>query len=232
MRDYKKTLPRHAAFLFTLCLAAFLINYYMRDNQLRANIAKPDVEMAGTGSVERRNPSPTLTDKVSHFFPNKQKSEKPAHDMSQLSSPERAVAFVKCDKMYIIDKNGHILALADSVAHVDLTVIFGEKLTVSESGLEIHGEELQTALKFITAISKYDIFAAQLSQIYIDNKYGLVAYMDWDNVIPVIIGKKNIADKIEKMESFYHNLRATSHLSQAKYVDLRLDDRAVIKKNT
>jgi|GEM_PF-5354755 len=232
MGDYRRTLPKHAAFLFTLGLAAFFVNHYMSDNQLQAHNAKPDVEMAGTGTVERKAASSTLSDKVAHFFPQKPKVKKRVSSMAELSSPEKAMAFVKCEKLFIVDKEGQILALADSVAHLDLVVVSGENIQLSESGRSVHGEEMQTVMKFIKTMSEHDVFAAQLSEVYIDSEYGLVAYMDWKNVIPVIIGKEDVTEKIEKMESLYHNLRATSHLSQAKYVDLRLDDRAVIKKNT
>jgi cell division septal protein FtsQ len=50
-----------------------------------------------------------------------------------------------------------------------------------------------------------------------------------DNGVPILIGKDDIAGRLQKLETFWNNFVKNGAAAQLKYLDLRFDGYVVVK---
>lgn len=140
-------------------------------------------------------------------------------------------AFLSEKKLYLIDGKGKIIALADSTEHYDLPVISGDSLKIDWNRLQITGEEIEQALRFIKIIRKDNYLAyTNISQIYIHHSIGLVVYTNYANGLPLVIGKGDIEKKMLYVKAFQKQLGNSKLALNARYLDFRLDGQIIVKK--
>ena len=142
----------------------------------------------------------------------------------------KPVAYVNIDKLYLISKSGVIIGPADSCEHMDLPIFNSSSFLVDEERGMLVDVGTQNALRFLAQIQKEYTLRSLLSDIkIIDGE--LIAYMNLGRVVPVKFGQGDWDEKINKMVSYQKQLGASELTRQALYLDLRIKDRIVVKKN-
>ena len=90
-------------------------------------------------------------------------------------------------------------------------------------------QRTQRALSFVIEIESYNNLQALVSEIKVRDD-DLIVYMNFGDVVPVIFGSGDLHNKINILESYYEQLGASDLTQQAAYLDLRVEDRVVVKK--
>ncbi len=151
--------------------------------------------------------------------------------IAKLSGAGSSFAYLSFHKLYVINSSGKILGLADSVAHKDMPLITADDFMVNPDNFNVSGESFAEALETVKEISQLDpIIRAQLSEVNITKDFGLLLYMDWAKGIPVIFGNGSIERKVEYLDAFQRKWGMSKLVDEAKYVDLRVKGRIILKQ--
>lgn len=214
----------HVTGILTLLTAALVINYMMIHAPYANRNTSLNIKAAGTGHVQQDSMvSDALEDMV------KNTCEK--RTMSQDCKSE-ALALFKTDQLYLIDHDAHVLAPADSAGFIDLPILSGEALKIDWNTLKVTGSCVEDALTTLRYMKRISALYTQCSEIIVDQEGGVVVYMDWDQVLPVILGRKDLKYKVDKMAVLTKHIQYVPEIRNARYLDLRIKGHAVIKQNT
>lgn len=151
-------------------------------------------------------------------------------DKVNLPFGSRPIAFVSQGKLFVIDSRGKILGRADSMKVRDLPVVSGKSIRLDLSRRCLADEAGLEALELIRRFESHPDVLPLISGVHVQNG-SLIAYMNFGRVVPVIFGFGNLEDKIDNLVDYYHQLGADDLTRKAKYLDLRVEDRVVVKKN-
>ncbi len=152
------------------------------------------------------------------------------HDLESVNRRGKAVAFINLEKLYLIDKTGRIIAPADSCPHYDLPIISGSGFLVDEKQKKLVDDGAQNALALLREIQKKSQLKPLLSEIKVKDSE-IIAYFSFGKVIPVIFGQGGWKQKIDNLIAYHIQLGGGDLTRQAAYLDLRIEDRIVVKKN-
>lgn len=141
----------------------------------------------------------------------------------------RPVAYYSGDRLYVVDGQGKILGPADSLQAGDLPVISGKGLKL-DSGRTIAEPANSAVFSLLNEFEDISLLKPLLSGISVRNGE-LVAYMNFGRTVPVIFGHDHFEEKTENLIEYYRQLGADELTRRAKYLDLRVEDRVVVKKN-
>lgn len=149
----------------------------------------------------------------------------------ELSVVERTpIALInRTDPMYL-DEDGVILPHSISKALFDLPILTGVRLGSSVSyGSVVQDSDAHEALDILTAAKLVNTELYHLiSEIQLRNGHDIVMYTA-EGGIPVIFGQGNIADKLVRLDAFWHDVIRQRGLQNLQYVDLRYDDQIVAR---
>ncbi|MBN1560463.1 cell division protein FtsQ/DivIB [candidate division KSB1 bacterium] len=157
----------------------------------------------------------------------------PAELDAELVSTPRAgkpVAYVNIGKLYLISKSGKIIGAADSCRHYDVPIISSDSFLINEAGTHLVDEGTINALQLLAALEKNYSSHLLLSELKIKEK-NIIAYMNLGRVLPVIFGQGSWDDKIANLTSYREQLGASELTQRALYLDLRVKDKIIVKKN-
>ena len=173
----------------------------------------------------------SLTSKDSQIF--LLASDKAKTELDKIISDSKPFCYVTSGKtMYAIDDNGYVLFPADSLEYYNIPVLSGKKLSVDLSEKRL-GAGVFPALEFYKILLAEDkVLASQLVEINMDDKAGLIANFYWNRTVPVIIGKGKLKYKSECINSLYKQYGYSDYFENVKSLDLRIDGRAILKKNS
>ncbi len=225
---------RLAAVVTSLVLCALLLNLWVLN--AGAEEHRETIPKAQFSPYRFSPPKPSLLEKASELISlsTSKGLAVPAIDIEQeLESVNRrgkAVAYVKLEELYLVDKQGKIIASADSCPHYDLPIISGNDFLVDEKQKKLVDEGAQNALALLREIRKKNELEPLLSEIKVKNKE-VVAYFAFNDVIPVIFGKGGWKEKLDNLIAYHLQLGGSKLTGMAVYLDLRIEDRIVVKKN-
>lgn len=145
----------------------------------------------------------------------------------------RPFAYLAQKQLYVIDDNGNILAPAFSMPHTDMPVITGSALKFDVQAKKLRGAPAEDALALLKYIEKYSgILAGTVSEVHVDQKTGLVVYLNWQRPIPIIMGRGDMERKVKRLDVFFDQLADSGILDRTKYLDARFDGQIIMKKNS
>ncbi|MDZ7721912.1 MAG: cell division protein FtsQ/DivIB [candidate division KSB1 bacterium] len=202
----------HLALMVTLIIAAVVINHMMIQAPAVKRTADINIRTAGTGQIRQNEQMPAAIQKS--VLDNRKKT----HDRETVLS--RAVALFRTDRFYLIDKNGSILAPVDSVGFVDMPILSGQSLEIDSMSGVLTGPFISDALNFTRLLKTYPDLYAQCSEIIIDDEKGVVAFMDWDDVLPIILGSRDMERKLHKLDVLSRHVHTVPEIRKARYVAL------------
>lgn len=142
----------------------------------------------------------------------------------------KPIAYVLQKHLYVVDAQGRVIGRADSLKVRDLPVISGKSVRLDAECRNLVDETSLEALELLRRFETQPVLAPLVSGIEV-KKGGLIAYMNFGHVLPVIFGSGMLADKVENLTDFYFQLGADNLMLKARYLDLRVEDRVVVKKN-
>lgn len=224
--DFDK-IGKTAALVSTLVLAALMINILI----LNAKTVDANGDKNMSKSVSYRTfdeGDPDLYNSIS-FSENESGSKKSAPKIKLLEN-NRPVALLKCDSTFLINQKGEIKNGSDSLYILDLPIITCNKVHIDTLNNRIVNEDVQEVLSFLRVLKKKPELFQLLSGIDTNSK-GIVAYLNWGTVLPVIFGHGFWNEKIEYLDEYLHTLGSHELTLNAKYLDLRVNGRIVVKKN-
>ena len=142
-------------------------------------------------------------------------------------------AYLAYEELYVLDANGRILGLADSMTVSNLPVITGQNFEVDVDRRRLCGGCVDDVLKLLKLVSKTNsLLYAQISQVNIISDMGVVVYTSWAKGVPIIIGKGKIEEKVTYLDRFYNRFGTHSLIDRTRYLDLRVDGQIILKENT
>jgi hypothetical protein len=157
----------------------------------------------------------------------------PATEFAEDLSPKRfgkPVAYVNMDGLYLISKTGRILCSADSCDYIDLPIISSDSFELDDEGVRLIDSGTKDALILLAHIQKNYALKPILSEIKVKGE-NLIAYMNLGDVMPVMFGRGAWDEKINNFISYQKQLGATELTRQAVYLDLRVENRIIVKKS-
>lgn len=157
----------------------------------------------------------------------------PATELVENLSPQRfgkPVAYINIDGLYLISKTGRILYSADSSEYMDLPIISSDSFQLDDDGVRLIDDGTTDALALLAHIQKNYALKPILSEIKVKGD-NIIAYMNLGNVMPVIFGRGAWDEKINNFISYQKQLGASELTREAAYLDLRVENRIVVKKS-
>jgi hypothetical protein len=151
-------------------------------------------------------------------------------DKVSLPFGSRPIAYVSQGELYVLDSRGKILGRADSLKVRDLPMIDGKSIKLDLTRRCLADEAGLEALELLRQFESHPDVLPLISGVHVQNG-SLIAYMNFGRLVPVIFGLGNLKDKIDNLVDYYHQLGADDLTRKAKYLDLRVEDRVVVKKN-
>lgn len=215
------TIKAHISGILSLALTAVGINYWMMHPVQNSSQTESTVQTAGSVQTNPEQTGPQVT------------TESVQVDTKIEYEPERvsdAIAVLRMDQLYVVDEQGRVLAPADSIGLVDLPIVSGESLQIHRN--QVQGDKWEQVLTLLKTMHQMQPLYTQCSELVVDQQYGIVVYMDWDRVMPVILGGENLEHHLHKLKILSKQRKAIPEMQSARYVDLRIKGRAVIKQST
>ncbi|MBN1482054.1 cell division protein FtsQ [candidate division KSB1 bacterium] len=156
----------------------------------------------------------------------------PASEISDLAPSNfgKPVAYVNIDKLYLITKTGKIMGAADSCEFYDLPVISSDSFLLEKNGRRLIDQGTKNALHLLGELENNDALKSFVSEIKIEDK-NLIVYMNLGKVIPVLFGEGGWEQKIKNFVSYQKQLGASELTKKALYLDLRVENHIIVKKN-
>lgn len=151
----------------------------------------------------------------------------------RISIEERIpVAALVMDKLYYLDAEGYILPHIRSNHIFDLPAVTG-LLDESETvvGKQTKSRSVLDALYVLSVAQEIseDMYR-NISEIHVKSGRGLVFYTA-ESGIPVILGSAQVGTKLVKFDAFWKSIVAPLGAHRLQYIDLRFDDRVVVRWN-
>ena len=224
---------RTAAVISSLILCALLLNIWVlnagaeerHETILKTHYYSGPVEPVEQKWIEKVYDF-TLSFRTSADLIAGENTEK-LHKINRRGNP---FAYVLLDKMYIVDRHGRIIASADSCAHYDLPIISGENLSIDENQYVLDDAGSKAAIELLHEIQKHSEIEPLVSELKVSNS-GIIAYFNMGRVIPVIFGQGGWTQKLENLIAYEKQLGSSELATQALWLDLRIKDRIILKKN-
>lgn len=217
---------RVSAIVSSIMLMAIWLNVW---------VLKTDAHESSTiQNFPRAEETPELVRAVEYDLPNDELHKAVWVDniISKIKPEEKqAVAYFFSDYMYAINSHGKVLAPADSMPHQNLPIISGIDVQNVEPGMVIQNEKMHRALLFIENAATNKLITPLISEVKGLDNGELVIYLNWGHVVPVKMGSGNWADKLDRLQMYYQQLGNHDLTKSAKYLDLRIEDRIIVKKN-
>ena len=132
-------------------------------------------------------------------------------------------------QLFVIDARGRVLSAADSLRHYDLPLISGKKLRICKNTLRLGGPHIQEALETLEIAKSNSVFYPQVSEICIQDKVGILLYLNWKGGLPVILGSGSVRNKMTNLIAYFSQLRGTQVFVAAEYLDLRFAGQIIVK---
>ena len=151
--------------------------------------------------------------------------------IAALDGSGRSFAYLAfAGQLYLVDRRGCVLGLADSVGLRDVPIIHARTLRIRPESLQLADEAFKETLDLLRWLDrKYSALYAQLSDVEISRPVGLIAHFNWVEPVAVVFGRGDVKRKARFLHSFYKELGNTRLVGHIRYLDLRLDDRIILK---
>lgn len=149
----------------------------------------------------------------------------------QLTVVERTpIALVNGNEMVYLDEDGVVLPHSISRELFDLPVLTGFALGSTVSyGSVVRNPQTLEALRILKGAKLVNTGLYHLiSEIQARNDSDLVFYTA-EGGVPIIFGNGDVADKLVRLDAFWHQVIEERGLANLEYVDLRYDDQVVAR---
>ncbi len=138
-----------------------------------------------------------------------------------------ARAIINLGYLYYVDGNGEIFKVLSAEDRLDYPVITGIDRSFLLDKPEQGKELLENAMKIIDQLAERTIFSLdKVSEIHVDRKSS-IALMTYRAGVPVQLGFRGHAAKLDRLERIYHELEPK--LPVLKGIDLNVADRVIVK---
>ncbi len=225
---------RTAAVFSSIVLVALLFNLWVLNaTAVEAPARSPKMQADAHFVLEEKKASwlQRLYDDV--LSPGRATAAIPATEFVEDLSPKRfgkPVAYINMDGLYLISKTGRILCSADSSGYIDLPIISSDSFVLDEAGERLIDDGTGDALILLAEIQKNYALKPILSEIKVKGE-NIIAYMNLGHVMPVVFGRGDWDQKINNFISYQKQLGASELTRQAVYLDLRVENRIIVKKS-
>ncbi len=143
------------------------------------------------------------------------------------------IAYLSMGRLYGVDDQGRIIALSADEKHQDAPLLSGDGLQVDVKKKRISGRDFQEAVTLLQELEgENPTLQKRISEICLSRSSGLICYYNWADMIPIIIGRGAIKQKAKSLDVFFDQLANTALLDNTRYLDARLGDRIVLKRNS
>ncbi len=206
---------RTAAVVSSLILFAMLVNLHLMN--AAAHETSPELPRWEKTRAIRESEEPDLVSRLAE----------------QLSRPfgNKEAALLEAEgRLYVVDDDGRVLGTADSLRVQDLPVISGKSLHIDENEKRCSDEGLLDALRLLRKLQQYDEIEPLISGMEVSQR-NVTAYVNLGRVVPVLFGRGNWEHKVENLVEYYRQLGADELTRRARFLDLRVEDCVIVKKN-
>ncbi|MBN1540873.1 hypothetical protein JW992_01925 [candidate division KSB1 bacterium] len=133
-------------------------------------------------------------------------------------------------QLYALGKDGRLLGRIDSLQTVRTPLISGSGFRVEVKSRRLVHSALADLYEFAFRCNQADPRVLSfISEIQLDPQLGLVATV---NHLPAILGTGAMDRKVDYLRALLQPGKASPYLSQAAYLDFRLNGQVVLKKRT
>jgi len=130
---------------------------------------------------------------------------------------------------YGIDNDGAILNGLGPTMLYDLPLITGIQIITSPSGLLTFSEGFTSVFDCLKELQCHHLgLLSQISEIQYSPHSGLILYFI-QNPVPILLGKRKIAEKLHDLKLAYFKLKEEVRLSQVECIDLRIESQIVVR---
>jgi hypothetical protein len=141
-----------------------------------------------------------------------------------------AVANVVVDgQMYRIDDQGIILGTSDPFSHADVPIVTGDDFQVHFETFRIAHPFVDDLVTFLQTLYTTDpSLTVKVSEIHLDRRLGLIAYVDNGHILPIVLGQGSMKRKVRYLNALSQHYSLDA-IESHRFVDLRLNGQIVIK---
>lgn len=218
---------RYAAIVSSILLMAVLINLWVLNSASfeHESISFLEPAMAVT---------PTLVPDVERAI-SVSESDSPsiAQVLGRIAPQQtKLLAYIYYDGLNQVSADGRVYTQADSLDHQNLPILSAPQWQIDETGSVLQTPGAQQALNFLQIAKGDPAIFRLISQVRVDESSELVVYMNWGRVVPVKMGRGNWTEKLDHLNAYFQQLGSSELTMNAKYLDLRIKDRIVVKKQS
>jgi hypothetical protein len=142
-------------------------------------------------------------------------------------------AYLSMGRLYGIDEQGRIIALTSEREHQDAPLLSGDGLKVDLKNKRLAGKDFLEAVQFLTELENENpAVQRRISEVCISRKSGIILFFNWTDMIPIIVGHGLINQKVKSVDVFFDQLTNSGLLDNTRYLDVRLGDRIILKRNS
>ncbi len=132
-------------------------------------------------------------------------------------------------KIYRIDDQGVILGTSGPYSHADVPIVTGQEFQVHYETLKLDHPLVDDLLTLLQTLYKTEPFLmVKVSEIHLDRRLGLVAYVDSGHILPIVLGEGSMKRKVRYLNALSQHYSLDA-IESDQFVDLRLNGQIVIK---
>lgn len=147
-----------------------------------------------------------------------------------LTLTREPIALVNTGKLYVSDREGHLMENVALLTKYNLPVISDLNIFVDSKRGKIVSEHVSQGLELLGIIRDFDYALYQrISEIKWHEQLGMIAYLN-DSGLPVIIGIGGLYRKVAYLSAVLPEIEGSSLLEQALYLDVRIKNQVILKK--
>lgn len=129
-----------------------------------------------------------------------------------------------------LDIEGALLSGLKPSLLYDLPIITGVRLQKQKNGMLRFAAGFSKVIECLQDLQQNNLYLLNdISEIQFNAKSGIILYL-LDSAAPVIIGKKDISEKLKKMRLAFPQIKREINFAQTKYIDLRIESQIIIRQ--
>lgn len=147
-----------------------------------------------------------------------------------LTLTREPIALVNTGKLYVSDREGHLMENVALLTKYNLPVISDQNVFVDSKHGKIVSEHVSQCLELLGIIQDFDYPLYQrISEIKWQEKLGMIAYLN-DSGLPVILGTGGLYRKVAYLSAVLPEIEGSNLLDRTLYLDVRIKNQVILKK--
>jgi hypothetical protein len=139
--------------------------------------------------------------------------------------------YLSCGRVYGINEDGEILGTAEELPRAEVPVVTGTALKFHVKKGCLAGEEFEQLVQFVQLVEDANsLLYSRISEINISQEIGMIAYVNWLQMMPIIVGRNDLEVKVHNLDVFFSQLGNSELAEKTRYLDVRIDGKIILKK--